>query len=138
MAADETHAPVHDHVFAVVAEVEPPAFAPAADGAEGGHLETALPPLLDHGWLHRGAAEAVEEKANLDAFRRLGGERFEQAQAEAVFAHDVKLDEDAMPRGRDFGEDGIEGFLAVDEQAELVAAQIFLARDGGDIGDPRG
>ena len=41
-----------------------------------------------------------------------------------------------MPRGGDLSEDGVEGFHAINEQAELVAGQVFLSGDGGKISNP--
>ncbi len=136
MASNKADPPVHDHVFPVVPEIELPAIAPFAVGAECRHPDATLAPFFDHGWLHGGAPHAVKKKTDLDSVRRAGRQSVQEAKPEAVLPHDVELHKNTPLRLGQFGQNRIERGLAIDQQIEPVSAKKLLACHRGEIPDP--
>ena len=95
-----------------------------------------LTPFFDHGWLHGGAPHAVKKKADLDSVRRAGRQGFQETKPEAVLPHDVELHKNTPLRLGQFGQNRVEGGLAIDQQIEPVSAQKLLACHRGEIPDP--
>ena len=138
VTANEPNPSVHNHVLAVIAEVQPPSVAPAADGAESRHANAPLLPFPDDGRAHRRTAETVQKKTHLDSFRGLGGQRLQKPEPQSILPHDVELHENKPLRPGDFGKDRSKRGFSIHQQIEPVSLQKFLPGHRRQIARPGG
>jgi len=143
-APDKGHLPVHDHDLAVIAEVQLETVAPALGGAEGVDLDAGRAQLREIAPGQGMAADLVVEQVDAHALPGLGQQVRLQLPADVVVVDDEELDQD-VALGRVHGcEDGLEGGLAADQQAGLVArgerraSQAFEHAEAGGAGPVRG
>ena len=115
-------AAIRDDEFAMVAEIELEAIAPAARGLEALDPDAAVAQDAEPFRRELVAAHFIVEEIDFHPGARAADEVLLELHAERVVVDDEELDEEVFARGIDGGEDGIEGGVAIDEQFDVIAA----------------
>jgi len=119
--ADVGSEAIRDDDFAVIAEVDLKPVPPAAAGVEGLHVDAGVAEFRDVSGGEPERTDFIVEEVDADTGLRPGDEAPLEVAAEVVVAHDEKLEQNVGLGGVDGGEDGVEGGVAVDEEAGIVA-----------------
>ncbi len=123
VAADPDHLSVHDHVFAVVAEVELEAVVGALGGVELGLLDAGRLEFLEVGLGETRAADFVKEHEDFDAAVGAVDQRRLEPPPETVVVDDVELDQGVVLGLCQTRDDAVEGGVPVHQQCHVVAVQ---------------
>ncbi|MNG15575.1 hypothetical protein D3C84_994160 [compost metagenome] len=127
MPADEAKNAVDDHDLAVVAEVDLEAVEPATASCKRFDLYPGIAQRL-HVTVGQGvAANSIVKQIDLHTFSGFFQQQAVQTLAEVIVVNDEKLDQHCLPGVADRLKDGIEGGLAVDQQAHLIVGQAWHA-----------
>ena len=113
---------VHDHVLAMVAEIELEAIAPPLRGVEGGNLDPGHLQLSVQAGLGKLAtAYLVVQQEYLHPGPGPVRQHPAEALAQLVVADDIELEQDVVTGRFQARHNAVEGLLAVDQQLHLVA-----------------